>query len=479
MSFPLRQLDDASGKLVAKWYIAAYCCVSAALILVLTLTAWGAYVDLTEVRATFLHGEINRFRSHAIRTVGRIQDHLRSKEMDLRTALNQDNWLRDYWSRWVLGDKSRAYVAVVDNRGVVLMHSHGTQTRGQLGNAWYDRALPDAGDDVVETHCPALTGGKTAYDIQVPIIFDDYEIGTYHSGLDPAWFDEALAEKSASTWNRWAVIFAAMLAVVAIAGISLYQIVRRTIILREVVEMSRVRQFADLGELAAGIAHEIRNPINTIRLNLHALQQMQRAQPTDSNGESLQVITEANREIERVEELMKIMLGYARPEKPLNENLDLVGEVEATLGFLKHVLEGDGIAIQVQLPPLPQYVRIDRNRFRQIMLNLLRNAREAVGGDGQIQVRLSGRRGAVEVVVADNGPGVPLAERERIFDPFYSTKALGTGLGLALVKRFVEEANGSAVCEANGTAGALFRLNFPEAKAPTSGAVNGVFPIDT
>jgi signal transduction histidine kinase len=109
------------------------------------------------------------------------------------------------------------------------------------------------------------------------------------------------------------------------------------------------------------------------------------------------------------------------------------------------------------------YVHLDRNRFRQIMLNLLTNAKEAVGTEGQIEVTLARHgRDQVEIVVADDGPGVAPVDRDRIFDPFYSTKELGTGLGLAMVKRFVDEAGGSVACEANESNGARFRISFPE-----------------
>jgi two-component system nitrogen regulation sensor histidine kinase NtrY len=122
----------------------------------------------------------------------------------------------------------------------------------------------------------------------------------------------------------------------------------------------------------------------------------------------------------------------------------------------------DRIAVAMRLPAKPIFVRIDRHRFRQIAINLLNNAREAAGPGGQIDVEVLRRRDRVEIVVADNGRGLPAAERQRIFDPFYSTKDLGAGLGLSLVKRFVEEAGGTVVCEDNQPSGACFRIDFAE-----------------
>jgi signal transduction histidine kinase len=463
-------LDDKSNELIARWNIAAYLCVSAALVLVLAITAWGAYIDFSEVRLTLLQGELNRVRSHAVRTVSRIQDRLAVPGATLAAAVMTDNWLREYWGTALPTDESRPYAAVVDNSGKIIIHSDPKTEGRQLGQSWYDRIVseiddgnPD-GEDIVETRTSVLANGRRVFDVRVPILQHGEEVGSYHSALDYGWFQKQLADKTTGTWSRWAAIFAGVLLIIGVTGVSLYNIVKRTILLRETIEVARVRQFAELGELAAGIAHEIRNPINAIRLNLHALQRLHQFSAAENGNESATVIAEANREIERVEGLMRIMLGYARPEKPVDEYIDIRSELDATLNFIRPVLERDRVCMDVILPPNSIYVHLDRNRFRQIMLNLLTNAKEAVGVDGRIEVSLARRsRDQIEIVVADNGPGVAPADRERIFDPFYSTKELGTGLGLALVKRFVDEAGGTVACEPNGTSGARFRISFFEA----------------
>jgi len=329
----------------------------------------------------------------------------------------------------------------------------------------------DSGEpgDAVETRHALLTGGGRAFDVRVPIIQHGAEVGDYHNGLDYKWFQRVLAEKNAATRTRWGGIFAVLLLVIGATGVSLYKIVRRTMLLHEAIEWSRVKQFAEVGELAAGIAHEIRNPINAIRLNLFALQRLQQFTPTHNGDESADVIAEATREIERVEGLMRIMLGYARPAKPNEEDIDIRAELEAMLSFIKPVIDRDKMCIRCRLSPTPLYVHLDRSRFRQIMLNLLNNAKEAIGPEGEIDVSLSRRgRETVEITVDDKGRAMWPADLDRIFDPLYSSKELGAGLGLALVKRFVEEAGGGVTCEANGSDGARFRITFPEALAETA-----------
>lgn len=407
-----------------------------------------------------------------MRTVSRIQDRLGTPGATLATAVaGEEDWLRNYWNRFLPPDESRPFAAIVDRSGKVLVHSDPKLEGGQLGQSWYERVVNemDAGDPdsdyIVETRCPVLTSGIRVFDVRVPIIQHGQEVGDYHSAMDYEWFQKQLAEKSKGTWTRWTIIFGALLLIVCITGVSLYKIVQRTLILRETIEMARVKQFVELGELAAGIAHEIRNPINAIRLNLHALQRMNDSGDGFSGDESATVIAEANREIERVEGLMRIMLGYARPEKPIDEHIDLRSEMEAAVNFIRPVMERDRVCLEAKLPSTAIYAHLDRNRFRQIMLNLLTNAKEAVQSDGRIEVTLARQGREIEILVADNGPGVAAGDRERIFDPFYSTKELGTGLGLALVKRFVDEARGSIVCETNESGGARFRIRFPEVPA--------------
>jgi signal transduction histidine kinase len=247
--------------------------------------------------------------------------------------------------------------------------------------------------------------------------------------------------------------------------VSLHRINRRSAALQQAISMAHVKQLTDLGRLVGALAHEIRNPLNAIRLNLHALRNVLLGTARLSDDEIEQVVEESNREIERLSALMKTMLGYARPDQAVVEDVELNAELDAIAGFLAPVMERDGVDLVVTLPDVPISVAIDPDRLRQILLNLLNNAREAAGAGGRVTLTLTATDDQAEVTVADNGPGVPTADRDRIFDAFYSTRETGTGLGLALVKRFVEEAGGSVGCEdrraAGHYSGAVFRVVFP------------------
>lgn len=459
---PISPAQRENDQRVFRWMAAAYLGVGATLCFVLGVAIWGVYHDLSQVRSTFLISEMNRLRTHASRTAGIIQDELHQQNKVSLAELGDDSFLRKHWARSVVPDRSRLYAAVVSTNGRILAHSDPTREGGQLESAWYSRILTDAGDDVVETNSQALAGGQLGYNVSSPIYVNNLLIGNYHSALRKDWVEKTVVERQAPSKQIWTYLLTLIGLIVAISGGSLFFISRRMVMLHESIKLTRTRRFAELGQLMAGIVHEIRNPLNAMRLNLHVLSRRQA--DTDNHSpigqENGEIIRETNYEIERVEGLLRILLGYARPDNPRNENLDVRAEVQATLTFLRPLLERAEILVKASFPEQPALVLMDRDRFRQILLNLINNAREAmdVGGCIQIQVKPAGDK--VEVVVADDGPGVPFSHRERIFEPFFSTKELGTGLGLAIVRRFVEEGGGSISCEANQSQGALFRLKF-------------------
>lgn len=452
------------------WTIALYLCIGLTLLIVMGMAFWGINHDLNQVRQTFIGSEMERLRSHAERTVNRIQNEIRDKPGSLENRIPAIDFLRPHWEYTDQTDDSRLYAAVVDPAGRILLHWDRKREGQQLGAVWYDRVVPEAGDDVVDTHLPALTGGIRAYDVRVPIVEGDVTLGVYHSGLAYSWLESELAAQQVGVKRVWGWILACILVAELVATVSLFQISRRIAVLHETMKLARARRFAELGQLMAGIAHEIRNPLNAMRLNLHVLSRYQDRRPEAEAAElaaldQSQIIRETNQEIERVEGLMRILLGYARPDQPQTENLDVRRELESTLLFLKPVLERAEVAVSARFTEKPLLIHIDRDRLRQVLINLLNNAKEATGPGGQIQIAVREDRDDVEITVADDGPGVAPADRERIFDPFYSTKENGTGLGLALVRRYVEEVGGTVICEKNEPSGALFRLRFARVEA--------------
>lgn len=458
--------DEQEPPSLVRSTIAAYCSITGALLLVVLIGGWGAYRDLTEVRTSVLRSEAEKLRSHGIRTVGRIENELqRGVATASLSDLQRSRWLERFWSRAIPREDRRLYAAVVDDSGGVIMHSDLELVGRSLGPSWKGHAVTDAGEDVLETKSPVLSRGREAIDVRIPIYVGETEVGAYHSGFARDWYEGEVTAQQSRTLARWALIIGSIVVVVLVAAWSLHRINRRAVALQQAISLARVKQLSDLGRLVGGLAHEIRNPLNAIRLNLHAIEQVIEGEARLERDELRQILEESNAEVARLNELMTTLLGYARPDQSEKEDVDLASELESMSTFLTPVMERDEIRFDLQVPGRAVVARIDRDRFRQIMLNLLNNAREAAGKGGEIQVSLHDRDDEAHITVRDNGRGIPEADREKVFEPFYSTKETGTGLGLALVKAFVEEAGGTAACETNGRAGASFRVVLPRHSA--------------
>lgn len=238
----------------------------------------------------------------------------------------------------------------------------------------------------------------------------------------------------------------------------------------------RVRQrerLASVGELAAGLAHEIRNPLAAISGAMEVLQQDLRLE-----GEPATLMDIALRETERLDDLIGQFLLYARPASPQKRYCDLVRLVKETLVLLRaHHDFRPGIQITGQLPDTPIWAEADANQIRQVVWNLLVNALQAMPDGGQLTVRLrsiaSARPAAVTLTIGDTGQGVKPEDVHRMFLPFFTTKPGGSGLGLAIVHRIVEEHRGHVDVKSEWTKGTRVTVTLPagtpDAAAPRGG----------
>ena len=219
-------------------------------------------------------------------------------------------------------------------------------------------------------------------------------------------------------------------------------------------DLRREDRLRVMGRVVAGIAHEIRNPLNSIRLSIRLL--AKRLQGQASAGEIIGLITS---EIDRLDALLKSLLvfGADEPEKLRLQPLQPV--LERTLALVKPHAEEHGVKIQVTAPGECQAL-VDGNYLQQALMNLLLNAIDASGQNGEVGLSLSPADGHVEISVEDSGPGLTLEQQERIFEAFYTTKPSGTGLGLAVTKTLLEKM-GATIESGQGVKGARFRVLLP------------------
>jgi len=220
----------------------------------------------------------------------------------------------------------------------------------------------------------------------------------------------------------------------------------------------RENQLRSAGRLAAEFAHQIKNPLAIVNNAVFSLERGLKTGKGDPKTH-LHIIKE---EVERADRIITQVMGYAELTDGRVEKLDLQTEVErAVAQVFPHGLN-PGLTIHIDLVgPFPPML-MQRRHLSEVFVNLLQNARQALGNEGRITITARRRRDlAVEISVADDGPGIPPEMLRRIFEAYFTTKERGTGLGLAIVKNNVELYGGSARAESELGKGARFTLVFP------------------
>jgi two-component system sensor histidine kinase PilS (NtrC family) len=217
--------------------------------------------------------------------------------------------------------------------------------------------------------------------------------------------------------------------------------------------MKKAERMAALGSMAAVIAHEIRNPLAAISGSVQMLKRSQRADDAD-----LRLMDIVLRETHRLASLVSEFLGYARPREPKKKRVDLSILIEETVEAFSQCDRRKQTPIQMDLASVE--VDVDSGQFRQVLWNLLNNADQACDGQGQIRIDLRAEAADVLIEVQDDGPGIEAELRGRVFEPFFTTREQGTGLGLAVVAQIVEAHHGNInlICPESGGSRFIIRI---------------------
>jgi signal transduction histidine kinase len=278
---------------------------------------------------------------------------------------------------------------------------------------------------------------------------------------------------STKTLDHFRALLLGALFLIVVFGAWLAQVVYKQLIapLRvKLVEsqalLERQEKLASLGTLAAGVAHEIRNPLTAIKAWLFMHQKNLRA---GSQEYADAVII--GREIDRLERIVKDFLLFARPSEPELETIAAEQPLREVRDLLTRQLERSNI--QLVLEPSPSVrVTVDPRQLKQVIINLVQNAADAIGHNGTVTLRtrldrthLSGKETDVVVLeVSDTGKGIPLEVEKRLFDPFFSTKESGTGLGLSIAARIVQKHGGLLQYQTQVNHGTTFGIVLPRGK---------------
>lgn len=253
----------------------------------------------------------------------------------------------------------------------------------------------------------------------------------------------------------------ALLAIAALAATAAYLVrtARRFVALQE--QGAQARRLADLGRMAATLAHEIRNPLGAVK----GLTQVARERISADHVAQTHLGTVVD-ETERLERLVDDLLSFARPRQPELARFDLLDAVRQACDALRsgHPDRLIDLSIEATVEGAPLPLRSDPDGVRQILLNVLLNALQAAPDDGRIRVHVGERDhdGGIEIVVDDNGPGLQGRAPEDLFSPFSTSKARGSGLGLAVSRQIVEQLDGTIELEDRTEGGARCTIVLPK-----------------
>ena len=224
------------------------------------------------------------------------------------------------------------------------------------------------------------------------------------------------------------------------------------------------RTVAEMAELIGGLAHELRNPLSTVMVNLQLLAEDlkdERAHPDDTRRRALNRVEGLQREAARLQNLFDAFLNVVNPCGPIRTDADVNAIITRLVEFFQPVADDNGIALELSLGRQPLIASVDANLLRQALLNLVINAQQAMPDGGVLRIGAEERDGRIVVSVSDTGVGIAEEDRERILRPFYSTKAGGHGLGLAFVQRIIREHGGTLAFTSVPARGTTFTFELP------------------
>ncbi len=224
-------------------------------------------------------------------------------------------------------------------------------------------------------------------------------------------------------------------------------------------------RLAAVKTLAAGVAHEIGNPLNALTIHLQLLaRELRGVEDATQRAELQELASIASHEVSRLDHILRRFLAALRPTKAVLVKGQVRAVLETTLRLLAPDIEQRRIQLQIAIPDHLPMVFLDAQQLEQVFFNLLKNAMDAVPDGGRIGVTVTVDDARVNVSILDNGEGIPEAMLGRIFDPYVTTKAKGNGLGLMIVKKIVQAHHGTVECASHPGEGTCFTIHLPRAE---------------
>lgn len=438
--------------------------LAAAIAILGALIGWAAYSSWREVASLQEHFSTRHLRSFEI------ADHLQSTVLELNNSIIAYELKRDPKQLAEFFKTSAALNVWIDQQRLVLTSPREREVLDHIDKA-YDGFLNTATNQVrsASHETPEITLGRISSVVRASLVM--LELGYQLEDAHRQSLEQILVASQLSVSHLQRVIFLSLfllLASVIWSSVTVYREMITPLQLKLVashVIIERQEKLASLGMLAAGVAHEIRNPLTAIKARLFTLQQ--NLSPTAAEYEDSTVI---GNEINRLERIVKAVLQFARPAEPAFSVLGVVPIITEVHKLLEPELRRKGVELRLEeIDPSP--VKIDPEQIKQVLINLVQNAAESIEQGGVVRIRarrshdvLRGQYGkSLRIEVQDTGRGISAEVEKRLFDPFFSTKEGGTGLGLAIAARIIEKHSGELQYRPNTERGVTFSIILPGA----------------
>ncbi len=215
--------------------------------------------------------------------------------------------------------------------------------------------------------------------------------------------------------------------------------------------------------LASGVAHEIGNPLNALNIHLQLLDRELKNLSEDVRGDLGELVDVAKKEVTRLDLIITQFLSAIRPSRPKLVRAQVANVLNETLNLLKQEIEGRQIQVEVDRPSRLPRIHIDRDQMKQAFFNVIKNALQAMPDGGSLNISLSGSDRGVAISFQDNGTGISPEEFPKMFEPYHTTKSDGSGLGLMIVQRIIQDHGGQMEVTSEPDTGTTFTLFLPAA----------------
>jgi PAS domain S-box-containing protein len=226
--------------------------------------------------------------------------------------------------------------------------------------------------------------------------------------------------------------------------------------------MAQIRRIKALAILAAGIAHELGNPLNSLGIHLQLLaRKISSLKSAPERSEFYELISIAREEVNRLEHIISQFLKAIRPERSEMEDGNIITVLDKTLEFFRPEIESRGIILEKEYENTIPPVNFNRETIRQVFINLIKNAIQAMPRGGKLKAKAACGRGVVSISFTDTGAGISKSNLDKIFEPYFTTKDEGAGLGLMIVQRILSEHNGTMDVKSTPGKGSTMIVSIP------------------